>query len=304
MGALGPDRGHRRPDGISLPRRAERVPDAPASRCDGGPAVCSPVPEDRDGYVEAEMRADVRRLLLRSLRGSGPRSCWWTCSGIGSEQAARILRVRPSTVRNLVSARAGTALRSDGRRCGMPDVQEVFRMSTQKVRPDPGFTERQEQRQRRTARNRKLGAFAVVAVIGGDRGGRLRDAAGWGRGPPGPSDEPPHGAADRRRLRDRLRRRRDRGTHAEPGDLHGLGQLLPGVARRDHDHVELVLHDQRPRVRGEHRRHPAANESRPGSSTGMHRAGPPTGPASSSRAGKPTPKRSGSCTWRMSRRGS
>jgi hypothetical protein len=52
----------------------------------------------------------------------------------------------------------------------MPDVQEVFRMSTQKVRPDRGFMERQESRQRRRMRNRKIGAFVVVAamvVVGG-----------------------------------------------------------------------------------------------------------------------------------------
>jgi Tol biopolymer transport system component len=47
----------------------------------------------------------------------------------------------------------------------MPDVQEVFRMSTQKIRPDIGFNERQVQHQRRAARNRKAGAFAVVAAI-------------------------------------------------------------------------------------------------------------------------------------------
>jgi hypothetical protein len=47
----------------------------------------------------------------------------------------------------------------------MPDVQEVFRMSTQKIRPETGFNERQVQHQRRTARNRKVGTFAVVAAI-------------------------------------------------------------------------------------------------------------------------------------------
>jgi len=47
----------------------------------------------------------------------------------------------------------------------MPDVQEVFRMSTQKVRPDQGFTQRQEFRQRRRVRNRKLGTYAVVAAM-------------------------------------------------------------------------------------------------------------------------------------------
>jgi len=47
----------------------------------------------------------------------------------------------------------------------MPDVQEVFRMSTQKVRQDPGAMERQRTRQRKAARNRKLGALTVVGGI-------------------------------------------------------------------------------------------------------------------------------------------
>jgi hypothetical protein len=47
----------------------------------------------------------------------------------------------------------------------MPDVREVFQMSTQKVRPDRGFTERQEFRQRRRVRNRKIGAYVLVAGI-------------------------------------------------------------------------------------------------------------------------------------------
>ncbi len=38
-------------------------------------------------------------------------------------------------------------------------------MSTQKVRPDRGFVERQEFRQRRRMRNRRIGAYAMVAVI-------------------------------------------------------------------------------------------------------------------------------------------
>ena len=47
----------------------------------------------------------------------------------------------------------------------MPDVREVFKMSTQKVRPDQGFTDRQEFRQRRRMRNRKIAAYAMVAAI-------------------------------------------------------------------------------------------------------------------------------------------
>ena len=38
-------------------------------------------------------------------------------------------------------------------------------MSTQKVRPDQGFTQRQEFRQRRRVRNRKMGTYAVVAAM-------------------------------------------------------------------------------------------------------------------------------------------
>lgn len=47
----------------------------------------------------------------------------------------------------------------------MPDVQEVFRLSTQKVRQHPGAMERQRTRQRKAQRNRKLGTFAVAATI-------------------------------------------------------------------------------------------------------------------------------------------
>ena len=39
-------------------------------------------------------------------------------------------------------------------------------MATQKVRPDPGFTDRQQGLQHKRVRDRRLGAFAMVAVIG------------------------------------------------------------------------------------------------------------------------------------------
>jgi Tol biopolymer transport system component len=47
----------------------------------------------------------------------------------------------------------------------MPDVQEVFRMATQKVLPDPGALERQNRNQRRRSTQRKAGAYGLVAVI-------------------------------------------------------------------------------------------------------------------------------------------
>ena len=47
----------------------------------------------------------------------------------------------------------------------MPELQEVFRMATQKVDQDNGALERQVSRQRKAARNRQVGAFATVAVF-------------------------------------------------------------------------------------------------------------------------------------------
>jgi Tol biopolymer transport system component len=47
----------------------------------------------------------------------------------------------------------------------MPDLQEVFRMSTQKVRPDPGALQRQQRAQRRRAAGRKYGAIGLVAAL-------------------------------------------------------------------------------------------------------------------------------------------
>ncbi len=47
----------------------------------------------------------------------------------------------------------------------MPDVRELFHISTQTVRPEPGFLDRQRRRQQLRSRNRKLGALTVAAAI-------------------------------------------------------------------------------------------------------------------------------------------
>jgi hypothetical protein len=47
----------------------------------------------------------------------------------------------------------------------MPEFQEVFRMATQKVDQDHGALERQVTRQRKAARNRRVGVFATVLVL-------------------------------------------------------------------------------------------------------------------------------------------
>jgi Tol biopolymer transport system component len=47
----------------------------------------------------------------------------------------------------------------------MPDVQEVFRMATEKVRQEPGALDRQVTKQHKAAKNRRIGAFAAVLVL-------------------------------------------------------------------------------------------------------------------------------------------
>ena len=47
----------------------------------------------------------------------------------------------------------------------MPEVEEVFRMATQKVRPDPGAIERQNRAQRRRNNRRKAGVYVLVACL-------------------------------------------------------------------------------------------------------------------------------------------
>lgn len=47
----------------------------------------------------------------------------------------------------------------------MPDVQEVFRVATQKVRPDPGALERQQEQQRQHTTRRRAGAYALAAAL-------------------------------------------------------------------------------------------------------------------------------------------
>jgi hypothetical protein len=47
----------------------------------------------------------------------------------------------------------------------MPDVQEVFRMATQKVRPDPGALDRQHRDQRWRVAKKKIAVYAMVAAV-------------------------------------------------------------------------------------------------------------------------------------------
>jgi Tol biopolymer transport system component len=47
----------------------------------------------------------------------------------------------------------------------MPDVQEVFRMATNKVKPDANALERQLRRQRKSGRGRRMRTYLVIAAV-------------------------------------------------------------------------------------------------------------------------------------------
>jgi RNA polymerase sigma-70 factor, ECF subfamily len=74
-----------------------------------------PVAEPPDAFLEAEMRADVRQLLLRLTPRQRAAVLLVDLLGYPSEQAARILRVLPSTVRSLATQGRQT-LRVEGAR--------------------------------------------------------------------------------------------------------------------------------------------------------------------------------------------
>ena len=47
----------------------------------------------------------------------------------------------------------------------MPELKEVFEMVTKQVEPDQDSWRKQQEQQRRAARNRKIGALALVAAM-------------------------------------------------------------------------------------------------------------------------------------------
>jgi RNA polymerase sigma factor (sigma-70 family) len=77
----------------------------------------TPVPEvDGDEFTDAEMRADVRGLLLACTPRQRAALVLVDLLGYPSEQAARILRVRPSTVRALATQGRQTIRGQEGAR--------------------------------------------------------------------------------------------------------------------------------------------------------------------------------------------
>jgi RNA polymerase sigma factor (sigma-70 family) len=70
--------------------------------------------EERDGYAEAEMREDVRRLLLEVTPRQRAALLLVDLLGYPADQAASILRCRPSTVRNLASQGRRTLRATEG----------------------------------------------------------------------------------------------------------------------------------------------------------------------------------------------
>ena len=76
----------------------------------------TPAHEGRDPFTDAEMRADVRQLLLACTPRQRAALVLVDLLGYPSEQAARILGVRPSTVRALATQGRRTIRGAEGAR--------------------------------------------------------------------------------------------------------------------------------------------------------------------------------------------
>jgi RNA polymerase sigma factor (sigma-70 family) len=72
-----------------------------------------PMAESFDPFDEANLREDVQQLLLRLTPRQRAALILLDMYGYGSDEAARIMRIRPSTVRNL-AARGRAELRASG----------------------------------------------------------------------------------------------------------------------------------------------------------------------------------------------
>src|SRR5262245_53083737 len=116
------------------------------------------------------MRSSMRRCARmcdsassRRPRASERPSCSWTCSGIRpSRRRASCVFVPPRFGPSPSKGDAPCEPRKERR---MPEVQEVFQMATQKVRPDPGALERQHHDQRQHAVRRKASVFALIGAL-------------------------------------------------------------------------------------------------------------------------------------------
>jgi Tol biopolymer transport system component len=73
----------------------------------------------------------------------------------------------------------------------MPDIREVYEMITKQKPPEPGALERQQKWQVRAARNRKVGAYALAAVIGLVAVAAFMLGSRAGQNVTTPADEPP-----------------------------------------------------------------------------------------------------------------
>ena len=99
------DRGRpdRRSTGVPVPRGAQRVPEAGAHRTPGRAEVGTRSASSHDPFDEVNLREDVRQMLL----GLSPRQraalVLLDLYGYGSQEAARIMGIRPSTVRALAT---------------------------------------------------------------------------------------------------------------------------------------------------------------------------------------------------------
>jgi hypothetical protein len=121
-----------------------------------------PIASSYDPFDEVHLRENVKQLLLALSPASAPPSSCWTCTAAA--------RTRPlgswgSAVDRAGARHAGPCRNSGPREARMPELREVFEMTTKQMEPDVDTRREQEGPQRRSARNKKIGSLAVAAAI-------------------------------------------------------------------------------------------------------------------------------------------
>src|SRR5437879_2830344 len=186
---MGPGSPGRRPDGVSLPNRDERVPQAvpPRKACAQANAL---------GRSEGRLRrADRGGRPRRPRRRAAPDG---SASGVDRHLLARLLIGRscpdprgPSLDYPRAGHPGADGAPSRDRRRTMIDERVELERAVRRFRPEPGIVERVFERRRRQQRNSRIAAAIVAVVI---FGATVGGAVAVLRSKTVPVHEPPVGA--------------------------------------------------------------------------------------------------------------
>jgi hypothetical protein len=122
-----------------------------------------PVTTSYDPFDEVNLREDVSACCSNSHRANAPPSSCSTSTATARRRPRGSWGSAPPPSERS-QPRAEPC--SEPQEARMPELREVFEMTTKQVEPDADAWREQEKHQRRSSRNKRIGAFAVAAAIG------------------------------------------------------------------------------------------------------------------------------------------